>query len=369
MSSIDILKRRVARVRAQVKAHGLDALLITGPANLRYLTGLRGTSGAALLTPKGLDLIVDFRYYEQAATEAPGTRRVLVEGNRFDVAIAEAIRESGVRRLAFEADHLTYAEHMALEPRLQRACVFVPSRGLVEIVRAVKEAGEMELIRKAAAITSASVAAAIASVEPGMTERELAARIEAGFRSRGADGLAFPTLVASGPRAALPHPRPSDRRLAAGEWVMVDSGALVDGYRADMTRTFVLGQPTPAQIAVWEAVHAALQAGLAAARPGVRGAAIDEACRRELRARGYGHLFGHDTGHGVGLDLHELPGIGPASDDVIEAGMVITIEPGLYEPGVGGVRLEELALVRPEGAELLTTAPLALSSLSSIGRS
>jgi Xaa-Pro aminopeptidase len=344
-------------------------LLITCRANLRYLTGLRGTSGAALLTARSLDLIVDFRYYAQAATEAPDSRRVLVEGARFDVAIADAIRAAGVVRLAFEADHLTFAEHMALEPRLPEDCRFVPSRGLVEVIRAVKDAGEVAMIRMAAAITSETVAAAIASTDPGMTERELAARIEAGFRARGADGLAFPTLVASGPRSALPHPRPTDRRMAAGEWGLVDAGAMVDGYRADMTRSFVLGRPTAAQVEAWEAVHAALRAGLAAVRPGVPARAIDEACRRVLQSRGFGLGFGHDTGHGVGLDLHELPNIGPGGDDLLVAGMVITVEPGLYEPGVGGVRLEELCLVRPEGAELLTTAPLALASLPSVKRS
>lgn len=361
-------KRRAGRVRAELRRYGLEALLVTSRANVQYLTGFRGTAGAALLTPGGLDLVVDFRYYEQAADEAPAANRLLVEGARYEAAIAEAVRAAGVRRLAIEADHVTVAEHMGLAGALPGVDL-IPSRGLVEVARAVKEADEIALIRRAAAITSEAVAEAIAEVRAGMTERQLAARIEAAMRARGADGTAFPTLVAGGPRTALPHPRPGDRPFAPGDWVLVDAGAQVEGYRADMSRSFVLGEPTPAQAAAWDAVYAALAAGLAAIRPGVPARAVDEACRRVLAERGYARLFGHDTGHGVGLDLHEAPRLAAGADDELEPGMIVTVEPGLYEPGVGGVRLEELALVTPEGAELLTTAPLGLASLPSLHRS
>ena len=361
-------KRRAARVRAEMRRYGLDALLVTSRANVQYLTGFKGTAGTALLTPGGLDLVVDFRYYEQAATEAPGARRVLVDGARYEAAIAEAVRTAGPRKLAVEADHLTVAEHMGLAGLLPEVAL-VPSRGLVEVARAIKDEEEIALIRRAAAITSEAVAEALAAVRPGLTERALANVVEAAMRARGADGTAFPTLVASGPRAALPHPRPGDRALEAGDWVLIDAGAQVDGYRADMTRSFVLGAPTAAQVAAYDAVRAALDAGLAAVRPGRAAREVDAACRRVLSARGYGRLFGHDAGHGVGLELHEAPRIGPGGDEELEAGMIITVEPGLYEPGVGGVRLEELVLVTPQGAELLTTAPWGPGALSSLPRS
>jgi Xaa-Pro aminopeptidase len=368
MSTTNRLKRRAARVRTELKRYGLDALLVTARSNVSYLTGFRGTQGAVLVTPQALDLVVDFRYYEQAASEAPAARRVLVEGARYDAAICEAIRQAGGRRVGFEADHLTVAEHMALGTGLTGVDL-VPSRGLVEVARAIKDEEEIAMIRRAAAITSEAVADALGAARPGMTERELAGIVEAGFRARGADGPAFPTLVAGGPRAALPHPRPGDRPFEDGDWILVDAGACVGGYRADMSRSFVLGSPTPAQAAAWQAVRDALAAGLAAIRPGRPAGAIDEACRKVLRSRGYERLFGHDAGHGVGLDLHEMPRLGRGSDEVLEAGMVVTVEPGLYEPGVGGVRLEELALVTPHGAELLTTAPLALYALPSLHRS
>lgn len=361
-------KHRAARVRAELRRYGLEALLVTSRANIQYLTGFSGTAGAALLSPAALDLVVDFRYYEQATYEAPGAHRLLVEGSRYEAAIAEAVRAAGVRRLALEADHVTVAEHMGLTGALPGVDL-IPSRGLIEVVRAIKDDHEIALIRQAAAITSEAVAEALAGIRVGMTERALAATVEAGMRARGADGTAFPTLVASGPRTALPHPRPGDRPFAAGDWILVDAGALLGGYRADMSRALVLGHPTVAQTAAWNAVRAALAAGIAAIRPGIEAGAVDEACRAVLRERGFARLFGHDAGHGVGLDLHETPRLAAGSEDDLEAGMIVTVEPGLYEPGVGGVRLEELVLVTSEGAELLTTAPLGLCSLPSLHRS
>lgn len=362
------LTRRAARVRRELRRYGLEALLVSSRANVQFLTGFRGTAGAALLTPDALDLVVDFRYYEQAASEAPLARRILVEGDRYEAAYAEAVRAAGLRRLAFEADHVTVAEHMGIALALPEV-ELIPSRGLVEVARAIKEDAELATIRRAAAITSEAVAEALAGLRGGMTERALAAAIEAGMRARGADGCAFPTLVAGGPRSALPHPQPGERGFAPGDWILVDAGALVEGYRADMSRSLVLGPASVAQAAAWDAVRAALDAGLAAIRPGVPARAVDEACRRVLRDRGYARLFGHDAGHGVGLELHEAPRLAASSEEALEAGMIVTVEPGLYEPGVGGVRLEELILVTSDGAEVLTTAPLALSSLSSLQRS
>ena len=361
-SELTRFRRRAAATRAELRRVGLAGLLVTTPENMTWLTGLRGSAGAALLTADRLDLLIDFRYYEQAAEEAPEARRVLVPEGRYDVAIASQVGNAGLARVGFEAEHLTVAELMGLEVQAPHVA-WVPSRGLIERPRAVKDAWEIAAIRRAAAITSLAVAQALAAARVGMTEAAIADHVELAMRAQGAEGPAFPTLVASGPRAALPHPRPSLRQLAPGDWLLVDAGAVVDGYRADMTRSIVVGPATPRQAAAWEAVQAALLAGLAAVRPGARAADVDRACRSTLSGRGYAALFGHATGHGVGLALHEAPWVGADGDDVLSPGMVLTVEPGLYEAGVGGVRLEELVLVTREGAELLTTAPRGIGLL------
>jgi Xaa-Pro aminopeptidase len=243
---------------------------------------------------------------------------------------------------------------------------WVPSRNLVASGREVKDPAEIASIRRACAITSAAVTAAMAMLAPGVEEREVAAEIERNFKRLGADGLAFPTLVASGDRTAQPHPQPGDRRLQAGEWLLIDAGCTSGGYCADMTRTMVLGRPDKRQHEVWDAVRAALEAGLAAVRPGARARDVDAACRRVLAGKGLAGYFGHDTGHGVGLTLHEGPRLSADSEDVLEPGMLVTVEPGVYMPGWGGVRLEELALVTADGREVLTTAPLGLTPLSTL---
>lgn len=365
MSAKTRLARRADAVRRQLKRHRLDGLLVTDMANVAYLTGFSGTAGMALVTAHAVHLIVDFRYFEQAAAEAPGASLVHVDRAFYGAAIAQALLDTGARHLAFEAEQVPYATYMAWQDESPDV-TWTPSRGLVEAGRELKDAGEIVSIRQAAAITSAAVTGALAMLAPGVSEREVAAEIERNFKRLGADGTAFGTLVAAGERAALPHPRPGDRKLQPGEWLLIDSGATVGGYCADMTRTLVLGRPDRRQREVWDAVREALDAGLNAARPGVKASAVDAACRRVLAARGLDKYFGHDTGHGVGLSIHEAPRLAPDSDDVLEPGMIITVEPGVYVPGWGGVRLEELALVTNDGLEVLTTAPVALTPLSTL---
>ncbi|MDB5096652.1 MAG: Xaa-Pro dipeptidase [Cyanobacteria bacterium RYN_339] len=353
------LKSRLHEIRREMARLGLPALLVTDAANVAYLTGFQGTSACVVMTADRAALIVDIRYYEQATRQAPQTERVLVQGALYDEALVNTLQDLGATRLAFEADALPVARHMAVSWRLPKL-ELVPTRGIVERAREVKDADELVLVRAAADITSGAILRALEVMSVGMSERAVASLVEAEFWRLGADGPAFPTLVASGPRSALPHPRPGDRLIEAGDLVLIDAGAVVEGYRADMSRTVVVGPPTRKQRAVWDAVHAALEAGLARVRPGVAASAVDAACRKALQARGFAAV--HDTGHGVGLDLHEGPRVAGDSEDVLAPGMVITVEPGVYEAGWGGVRLEQLVLVTPAGPEVLTTAPLAIAS-------
>lgn len=352
---------RLAQVRRQLRRHKLDALLVSGMANVRYLTGFTGSHGLALLTADRLALVVDFRYYAQAAQEAPDAQVIHVAGTRYGEAIAEAV--GALSRVAFEADALSYADALAYQS-YSPDTEWVPSRGLVEASRMVKDAREIARLREAGLAVSTAVTAAIAGLHAGTTERALAAEIDRRMRLAGAEANAFETLVASGERSALPHPYPTDKPIARGEWVLIDAGAVVGGYRSDMTRAFVLGEPDQRQRAVWNSVHAALQTGLAALEPGAIAGDVHAAVVARLARDGLAEAFGHDTGHGVGLEIHEGPRLAADSDDALEAGMVVTVEPGVYLPGWGGVRLEQTALVTPAGAEVLTPAPLSVAALS-----
>ncbi|HEY9723522.1 MAG TPA: Xaa-Pro peptidase family protein, partial [Oscillatoriaceae cyanobacterium] len=249
------LRSRLTHVRRELKRHKLDGLLVTGMANVRYLTGFSGSQGMAVLTPEAIALVVDFRYFAQAASEAPGARVIHVAGAHYGAAIAEAVQ--GLGRVAFEADTLSYADALAYQS-LSPEVDWVPSRGLVETSRMVKDAHEIARLRAAGHAVSEAVMGAIATLHAGMTERELAAEIDRRMRLAGAEANAFETLVASGARSALPHPYPSDQAIAPGDWLLIDAGAVVDGYRSDMTRTFVLGKPDPRQRLVWECVYAAM---------------------------------------------------------------------------------------------------------------
>lgn len=365
MRSSRLLKRRAEQVRRALRDHRLDGLLVTHRPNVTYLTGFTGTTGMAVLTREALHLIVDFRYFEQAAVEAAGVERVHVDRALYHEAVRETVRALGLRRLAFEADELTYADYLTLQDCLA-GVELVPSRGLVASWRELKDPAEQQAIRRAAGITSAAVNAALATVQAGQSERELAGEVERHFKRLGAERLAFETLVAFGPRTALPHPTPTERPLQEGDWILIDAGCRFEGYCADMTRSCVLGRPSDRQAATWQAVRAALDAGIAAIGPGVRCRDVDAACRDALAAMGFSEAFGHPTGHGVGLEIHEHPSLAAGSDARLEPGMVVTVEPGVYVPGWGGCRLEELVLVTDTGHEVLTTAQLSLAPLSTL---
>lgn len=354
MSGTHATVRRLAALRAAMAAHEppVEALLVGSPHNRRYLTGFSGSAGWALVTPEAAVLLVDFRYVDQARAEAPAFEVVEASPDPLQQ-LGRVLERLGVLRVGCERDHVTLGQLERLRERAP-GVEWLPVAGVVERLRAVKDEEELAAIRRAAGVAERAFREVLAEVRPGIAERDLAAELEYRMRRAGADGPAFDTIVASGPRSALPHGRAGERRLAPGDFVTFDFGARVDGYCSDCTRTVVLGRADEEQRRVYGLVRHAQEAALAAVRAGVRGREVDAAARGVIEAAGMGERFGHGTGHGVGLEVHEAPRLGRASEDVLAPGMVVTVEPGVYISGWGGVRIEDLVVVREDGAEVLT---------------
>jgi len=327
----------------------LDALYITRPENVRYLTGFPHPEDAqVLLTPEGAFLLTDPRYPE-AERESQIPAKVLRREER------EALFQDLRGRVGFEAEHLPYA---ALERLRELSPVeWVPTKGVIERLRLKKTPEEVARIRKAQALAEKALERALSLLKPGVEEREVALEIEFFLRKAGAEGVAFPPIVASGVRGALPHAGASEKRLEAGELVTLDLGAKVAGYHSDMTRTVALGKPPLEMRRVHQAVLSALEVALENLRPGRTGKEVDALAREELKRHGLDRYFVHSLGHGVGLAVHEGPSLSPYTEEVLEPGMVVTVEPGVYLPGVGGVRIEELVLLTEDGIELLSRFP------------
>ena len=342
---------RIDRLRATLE----EPLLVTHGVNVRYLTGFASSNAALLVEPEGVRLFTDFRYVE-AARAVEGVE--LVETKR---ALAAALAELLEGRIGFEADAVSYASWETLR---SGGLELVPRRGLVEALRAVKDERELDAIRRAGEITSRAYDRFAEERFVGRSERELAWRLDELFREHGADGPAFETIVASGPNGARPHARPTDRPVGAGETVVIDAGAMVDGYNADCTRTFATG-PLPDELkAAYATTLEGQLAGLEAARAGVSGVDADAAARSRIEAAGLGDKFGHGLGHGVGLEVHEAPRLSRESSDTLAAGNVVTVEPGIYLEGLGGIRIEDLVIVTDGEPEILTTSTKDLVEVS-----
>jgi Xaa-Pro aminopeptidase len=335
---------RVERLRAILE----EPLLVSAGANVRYLTGFSSSNAAVLVEPERLRVFSDFRYSSAGkALERQGLEFVEVSRNLY-AGLAELLEG----RIAFEDTAVTYAEYQALAAA---GLELVPRRGLVEALRAVKDESELEAIRAAGAITSEAYERFSQERFTGRTERDLAWRLDELFHELGAKGPAFETIVAGGPNSALPHGRPTDREIQPGETVVIDAGALVDGYCADCTRTFVTG-PLPERLQdAYDTCLRAQQAGLDGVRSGATGVDADAVARAVIEEAGFGEQFGHGLGHGVGIEVHEAPRLSKTSDDTLAAGNVVTVEPGIYLPGEGGVRIEDLVVVTQDGPEILTS--------------
>jgi Xaa-Pro aminopeptidase len=347
-------------LRALLAAADLSALLVTKPVNVRYLTGFTGTYGALLLLHDRTLFFTDGRYRHQAAAEVPGAEVVLASGDLIG-AVGGAVRAGG-NDLGFEPAGLTWAEGNRLRTGLPGQAV-LPAPPLVEELREVKDERELAAMREAARLGGEALEGLLPGLRHGVTERQVAVDLEVAMRRLGADGPAFDTIVAFGEQAAEPHHHPGDRPLETGDWIKLDFGARVDGYCADMTRTAVLGHASQRQRDLYELVHGAQAAGLDRLEAGVPAGEVDRACRQPITEAGLGDSFPHPTGHGIGLEIHEAPRLRAGSRDRIAAGTPVTVEPGVYLPGFGGVRIEDLAVARPGGHELLTTTPKELLEL------
>ena len=352
-----MIRSRVERLQALLAEAGLDGLVVVGRTNVRYLSGFSGSSGVLVVSrsPSAAPVLVtDFRYVEQAAQQAPGTRVVQFRDQLVE-ALGPVLAELGLEKVGFEADHLSYLQATRWMEALP-GVRWVPVEQQVESVRAIKEREELEAVRQAVALTDRAFEYLLREMKAGMTEREIAWRLEVFLRGQGAERLAFPTIVASGPNGALPHAAPTDRALQPGDLVVLDFGCVVGGYCSDMTRTVVVGPEVPPRAReVYELVRRAQQAGVEAVRPGPTGREVDAAARSVIEQAGLGDRFGHGLGHGVGLEVHEpIPRLAPSAQTVLQAGMLTSVEPGVYVPGWGGVRIEDLVLVTPDGHEVLT---------------
>jgi len=356
------MRERVERLASLVREHELDSLVVgdlvrpgdSGPAdmvNLRWLSGFTGTSGAAVIRPSEAFFVTDFRYAERAAGGLDG----------FEIEIAErqlvpALAKLLEGRVGFDDAHTSVRVHGRLAELAGDTVELVPSAGLVEELRRRKDEDELERIRQAARVADEAYERAIAGGLAGRSEAEVAAASAAAMRELGAEP-AFPAIVAAGPNGALPHADPSERPIGTGELVVFDIGAELDGYCSDCTRTFAAGEPEPKAREVYELVRAAQEAALAATAPGVDASRVDAAARDRIEEAGHGDEFGHGVGHGVGAEIHEAPRLGKTSEEVLIAGDVVTIEPGVYVKGRFGVRIEDLVAVTGDGYENLSGLP------------
>jgi Xaa-Pro aminopeptidase len=353
---VDQYKSRLTAVRDNLSTWGADALLIGSPANRRWLSGFSGSAGWLLITADQALLATDFRYWQQAENQAPAFTLFRLR-NHSNELFQEFIQASGVQRVAVEAEHMTLARFDSLNKI--EGVAWLPLNKSVEPLRHIKSAVEMAAIRAAAAMTDRAMARVHEIARPGMTEQELAWELEKWLREGGADAVAFPIIVAAGPNGALSHHRPGDQRLQLGDSIVIDMGASRDGYQSDMTRTFHLGaQPDARFWKIYNLVAQAHETTMAHMRPGMTGKAIDALARDVIIAGAYGEQFGHSLGHGVGLEVHEGPRLSfLAEDEIIPVGAVVTVEPGIYIPGWGGVRIEDLVLVTENGLEAISRCP------------
>ena len=345
--------RRQAALRERIGALELDGLLVQSPPNIRYLTGFTGSAGLLLMRAEETVLITDFRYQAQAPREAGRVARIEVDQANLWDRLKRVLGERPSGRLGFEAHVATVRDRERLEPCASGR--WQPTADLVERLRTIKDAEEVAAIRQAAALGQEALAETLPAIRVGQSEYAVAALLEAALRRRHSQWHPFPTIVASGPRAALPHAGTSERGLEAGDWLLLDFGAQVDGYCADLTRTVVVGRRADErQRQVYETVRQAQRRAIDHVRPGMAAREADLLAREVIVQRGFGDAFGHSLGHGLGLEVHEAPRVSPTAEGVLPAGSVVTIEPGIYLPGWGGVRLEDDVHIAPEGPVLLS---------------
>jgi len=358
---------RIGQLRRRITKAGLSGLLVTHLPDLRYLSGFTGSSAALAVTRRAARLFTDGRYSSQAAEEVQSAQIEIISGSPSTAAVQWLAAQPGATTAGFDPAWTTVADltrwKAALPPRLRRSFLSTLAVPLVEPLRLIKDADELALMSRAALVGCRLFEHMLGFIRPGLKEIEVAGELEHQARREGADGMSFETIVASGQRSALPHGRATETLLPRKGFLTLDFGIILGGYCSDMTRTVYLGKPRPRERAAYEAVLEAQQAGVQAVRAGASCGGVDEAARSVLRRAGWGEAFSHSTGHGVGLEIHESPRLGAGQKTRLHAGMVVTIEPGIYLAGEFGIRIEDMVAVTQTGGQVLTPAPKALIEL------
>ncbi|SFH78688.1 M24 family metallopeptidase [Pisciglobus halotolerans] len=345
---------RLDRLRSGMKEKGIDAMLVTSPYNLRYISNFTGTTGLSVVTMDKAYFVTDFRYTEQAGKQAVGFEIVQNIGSIYEE-VVKIVQQNSIRSLGFEEDFVTFSLFELLEEIVP--CALTPISGLIEELREIKDDAEISTIKKACEIADKAYQYILGEIKPGMTEIEVANKMDFYMRSLGASGVSFDTIVASGIRSAMPHGVASNKKIEQGEIITIDFGCYYEGYVSDMTRTFAIGDPGEKLKEIYQLVLEAQLKVIDAAKPGITGKALDTVARDHFDRYGYADAFGHTTGHGIGLEIHEGPSVSMRSNKPFVPGNVITDEPGLYFSGLGGVRIEDDLLITETGNEVLLTSP------------
>lgn len=352
----ELTNRRVEKLRLKLVEKELDCFLVSQAENVRYLSGFDGSAGWLIITAHKTLLATDFRYVEQAGSQAPGFEVVRIKGDLADW-LPPILADLKAKKIGFEAARMSFASHQRLAQKLgPNNLQLVSTEGIVESLRAIKEPEELELIARAIELSDAAYNHLLEVIRPGMTEKEAAWEVEKFMRERGSQSLGFEPIVASGANSALPHAKPTERRIQTGEPVIVDIGARVAGYTSDLSRTICLGDVDNTYARIYDIVLGAQLVAVATLEAGMTGEQVDRLARTVIEQAGYGDNFGHSLGHGVGLETHEDPRVGPLATNVIGDGMVFTVEPGIYVGGWGGVRIEDIVVVEKGKARLLSNA-------------
>ncbi|MEP6620080.1 MAG: Xaa-Pro peptidase family protein [bacterium] len=354
---------RVAALVNSLSAAHVDGLLLTGLPNIRYLTGFSGSSALLIVTQRDVVLITDFRYQTQVADEVGDIARVVIEASSLWAGLWQQLSAlPNIKVLGFETAHIPHRDFQRLVEAGSR-WQWRPTSDLVESLRERKDAGEVALITDAAGVATRALARTIDEVRAGLSELEVAGILEKALRDEGSEGFPFPSIVASGPRSALPHARSSSRRIAAGDFLLMDFGAEVGGYCSDVTRTIVIGKADDEHREVYDVVRVANERAARGIRSGMTGRDADAIARQYIERAGFGDLFGHSLGHGIGLEVHESPRLARTAEATLPEGAVVTIEPGVYRPGWGGVRIEDDVVLGANGPQILTHFPRELIEL------
>ncbi len=352
------MNNRLDKLRSKLAEKELDAIFITQAQNRRYLSGFHGTAGYLIITEKQAILATDFRYTEQAEAEAPDFKIHRINGGIKDW-LPTLVSELNIKRMGFENWDVTFEIYRQLRSVLRkanRAIKLVPTDNFIEAIRAVKESEEIEFITKASDITDVAFESVVTRLDPAMTEKQLAWELEKSLREHGSESIPFDVIVGSGPNAALPHAKPSDRVIGDGGPIVIDMGAKYRGYASDLTRTVYCGEATDKFIEIYFIVLKAQQKAIENIKSGINGKAADALARKVIEKAGFGNAFGHSLGHGVGFAEHEMPYLSPSSKEKLTDGMVFTVEPGIYLSGWGGVRIEDTVVMEGGKVRLLTKA-------------